>query len=464
MKKKLVSCFMTLAIALSLCACGSSDVAEVPAAESTAEPAAEASTTTETPDAAPAEATAEGLSGEFTLFHFFEDEGSGTNRAFWNAAKKFEEENPNVKINYMFTDSNNYQEKMTTLMAGNELPEVWLTKGDMLPTFADADMIQPMDQYINADPDWAASYVEGAFADCTYADTAWGVPFQMQANCIGVYNQAIFEECGIDSWPETWTELLEDCEKIKAKGYTPIAMGNKDQWLAESAVFNTYAYKYIDQEWFNSLAGNKGAKFTDPEFVRALEGFQNIAQYFNADMNSIDQDEMYSLYYNKQAAMFFNGAWSIGTMIGSAPEDVLATTHVGLMPAVDGEKGTKFDTAAGAGWNYVVSSEVEGETLEAIKAFLRAVSTGEYADDALAQGFISSGKTSDNCDMSSLEPLFAEYYELAAQMNNCSIFDCVLPAEVGSGVLYADTQQLIAGTITPEDMAADIQAAMEANY
>lgn len=47
--------------------------------------------------------------------------------------------------------------------------------------------------------------------------------------------------------------LLEDCAKIKEAGYTPIAMGNKDQWLAESAVFNTYAYKYIDQDWFNSL-------------------------------------------------------------------------------------------------------------------------------------------------------------------------------------------------------------------
>lgn len=66
--------------------------------------------------------------------------------------------------------------------------------------------------------------------------------------------------------------------------------------------------------------------------------------------------------------------------------------------------------------------------------------------------------------MSTLAPLFAEYYDLAAQMNNCSIFDCVLPAEVGSGVLYADTQQLIAGSMTPEDMAADCQAALEANY
>ena len=372
--------------------------------------------------------------------------------------------NPDVEIDFQFTDSDNYQEKLTALMAGDELPDVWLTKGDMLPTFADAGSIQAADQYIKEDAEWADSYVEGAFTDTTYDDTAWGVPFQMQANCIGVYNQAIFEECGIDGWPETWTELLEDCAKIKEAGYTPIAMGNKDQGLAESAVFNTYAYKYIDQDWFNSLANNEGAKFTDEKFVKALEGFQNIAQYFNEDMNSINQDEMFALYYDKKAAMFFDGAWSVGTMIQNCPEDVLATTHVGLMPAVEGESGTKYDTAAGAGWNYVINSRVEGDDLKAVLAFLKAITTGEYADDALQQGFISAAKTSENADMSTLAPLFAEYYDLAAQMNNCSIFDCVLPAEVGSGVLYADTQQLIAGSMTPEDMAADCQAALEANY
>ena len=79
---------------------------------------------------------------------------------------------------------------------------------------------------------------------------------------------------GIDGWPETFTELEEDCKKLKDAGYIPIAMGNKDQWLAESAVFNTFAYRYIDQDWFDSLSQDKGAKFTDDQFVKALTVFQ----------------------------------------------------------------------------------------------------------------------------------------------------------------------------------------------
>ena len=50
---------------------------------------------------------------------------------------------------------------------------------------------------------------------------------------------------------------------------------------------------------------------------------------------------------------------------------------------------------------------------------------------------------------------------LAKTMKNHTIFDCALPAEIGSGALYADTQQLIAGTMTPEQMAEDCQNVLD---
>lgn len=456
--KKIVDLLLAATTAFTLCACGGAPAEQTGSLEETTAAAEEAATTETAAETAAA--------GSFSLFHFHEEDGAGTSKAFWSAANAFKEANPNVSIEYQFTDSDNYEEKLTTLMAGEELPDVFLTKGDMLGTLADAGLIQSLDQYVQADADWAASYAEGVFSDCTYDGKEWGVPFQMQANCIGVYNEEIFKECGVEGWPETWDELLDACEKIKAGGYTPIAMGNKDQWLAESAVFNTYAYKYVDGAWFDSLKNNQGAKFTDEKFVEALTGFQAIADagYLNSDVNSINQDEMYSLYYNKQAAMFFNGAWSIGTLTENAPEEVLANTHLGLMPAVTGESGTKFDTAAGAGWNYVIKADLEGENLTAALAFLKQVTTGEYADEALRNGFFSAAKASGNVSEKDMPTLFAEYAELEATMNFLPIFDCQLPAEIGSGVLFADTQQLIAGTITPEDMAADCQSTMEANY
>lgn len=65
-----------------------------------------------------------GLSGKFSLFHFGEKDGGGTSKAFWNAVEKFQAANPDVEIDFQFTDSDNYQEKLTALMAGDELPDV----------------------------------------------------------------------------------------------------------------------------------------------------------------------------------------------------------------------------------------------------------------------------------------------------------------------------------------------------
>lgn len=150
--KKVMAVTLAAVTALSVAGCGGSSAAPDGADNQAAESAAGEADQNETAsgDAAAqdsgagtetADASGGGLSGSFSFFHFHEDDGAGTSKAFWNAANKFMEENPNVNIEFVFTDSNNYQEKLTTLMAGDELPDVWLSKGDMLPTFADAGKI-----------------------------------------------------------------------------------------------------------------------------------------------------------------------------------------------------------------------------------------------------------------------------------------------------------------------------------
>ena len=52
------------------------------------------------------------------------------------------------------------------------------------------------------------------------------------------------------------------------------------------------------------------------------------------------------------------------------------------MPAVEGERGTTFDTAVGVGWNYVINARLSGDRLDRALAFIKDVTCGEYADDA----------------------------------------------------------------------------------
>lgn len=401
----------------------------------------------------------EGLTGEFTVLHFNnEADTSGTSYGFWQAAKAFEAANPGVTIHYEFVAHDDYEAYINTLMAGSSLPDVFLIKGDLVSTMADGDLIYAEEPMIQQDADWYGQYVGGAFDDGSYNGVGYTVPFQMQANCVVVYNQKIFDECGVEKFPETYAELVEDLPKFIEKGYTPIGLGNGGQWLAPSCLLNTFCYRYVDGEWFESLRSDSGAKWTDEAIVKALTDFQALATAgaFNADMNSIDQDGMYQLYYNQKCAMMINGAWMVGEVMSNCPADVAADTHVALMP---GDSGNK-NVAAGAGWGWTVNKSVSEENLPAVQAFLKAITTGDYADKALGMGFFSAANTT-SVDESALNPLFKEYWDIEKTMNFLPIWDVVLPASFGSGEYYASTQELLIGAITPEEMAQRLQDAWE---
>ena len=116
--------------------------------------------------------------------------------------------------------------------------------------------------------------------------------------------------------------------------------------------------------------------------------------------------------------------------------------------------------AGGAGWGWTLNKKLEGDNLAAALAFCKAVTTGDYASDALANGFFSAANAGD-VDMSTLNPLFAAYAEVEKDMVFLPIWDVVLPASFGSGEYYASTSELLIGAITPEEMAARLQDAWE---
>ena len=132
-----------------------------------------------------------------------------------------------------------------------------------------------------------------------------------------------------------------------------------------------------------------------------------------------------------------------------------------MLPAVaDGLNGNK-NVAGGAGWGWAVNKSVTDNNYAAVQAFLKAITTGDYADKALEMGFFSAAQTS-TVDESKLATVFKDYWTVEETMNFLPIWDVVLPASFGSGEYYASTQELLINAITPEQMAQRLQEAWEA--
>ena len=201
-----------------------------------------------------------------------------------------------------------------------------------------------------------------------YSDGTWGEQFEMAAvgtsgvtgeaallslfstQVMWIYNKDIFEEVGVEV-PETWDELVTVCEKISAAGYQPIAQKYQylTEWLAQIYMDQTtrsslqhiaaqpgdYCYDPdVDGKWKLDITDpwNDAAGRVNQNIVRALKAvkdgnlsfdtpggktvWENFAKVFpkyagGEAFFTTSGDGISDKFYRSEAAMIFDGGWSL---------------------------------------------------------------------------------------------------------------------------------------------------------
>lgn len=457
MKRKL-SLFLTICFILTTVFAGCSRSSKV-------EPAAgAASDNTDGAKAAkesPSEASSKKV--EISIFDMFNvPDADANSKAYDKMKRKFAADFPNVIVKEEAIPHDEYETKMKTYAAGNELPDIFELKGTMIPSLVDNNQIVEIEPYFSLVSGWKDGYKPGVFEDFLYKGKAYAFPFQMGNNHNIFWNTEIFKKCGINEFPATWSDFLAAIEKLKANGYIPIAMGNKGKWVAPSLIFNTIAYRYISVDWYYSLRDNKGAKFTDPDFIAATKCMQDMAKMgaFNSDMNSIDNNQQRTLYYNKQAAMFIEGFWAVTAVISDGPEDVVKTTKIAQFPAIPEGKGNGRVNQAAAGWGWAVSSKVTDEKKQAVANYINYVTGTEYANYIVSFSGMPASKPT-KIDEANLPPLYLELLKLNDECTYAPVFDVQLSPQVVDA-FYSNLQEVLLNTMTPEKYCELLQKEMDA--
>ena len=380
------------------------------------------------------------------------------------AMEKFQQENPNIIIKEeAIGDQSAYYTKLKTLAASNSLPDVFVCKGSELSTFAKNGLAASLDEILDGDAEWKDGYIPSAFDDLSTDGQIYGVPYSMLSTHVIYYNKQILADAGYDSFPTTWADFTAMLGKIKENGITPIALGNKEQWVAESCILSALGDRFTGAEWFKGIMEQSGPKFTDPEFVQALAALQELgtSDAFNADMNSINNDQQKTLYFNGKAAMFMEGSWAVGAVL-AGPEEIAANTEVAVLPAVDGGKGDAAATSGGSGSGFAVGVKNYDAKKDAIEAFLKAISGPEYAK-AISELGEPAAYVVEDYDKSNVSELAVKYSEMAAGLAFTPIYDSFLDPAVIS-VMNSGLQELLIGAVTPEDLAQRIQDEFDKVY
>ncbi|KUO18145.1 extracellular solute-binding protein [Streptomyces dysideae] len=178
-------------------------------------------------------------------------------------AKKFEAQNPGVKIKIVQLENDAYKSKMTALTASGKLPDIFHTwGGGVLKQQVDAGLVEDL---TGRTEEWAGGLLPVAKEPYLLDEKVYGIPFDI--GMIGFwYNKALFKQADIATPPTTWTGFLDAVRKLKTAGITPIALAGKEKWPG------MYYWAYLAMRTAGADAVQKASDdkdFTGAAFVEA---------------------------------------------------------------------------------------------------------------------------------------------------------------------------------------------------
>src|SRR5687768_14091981 len=274
MSRKIYTLLIVTAFLLS--ACGVPGTEAPPVATEppgTEPPVTEAPATTEEP------AATEAPAGEPVTITWWHITTKDPGLSDWQKmADDYMAANPNVTIEITVLENEAFKTKLATVMQSGEPPDLFHSwGGGVMNEYADAGLLRDITPELDADGGaWRSTFSPGPLGVYSYLGKNYGVATDM--GMVGFwYNKALFAEAGIESPPETWTELLDDVKALKAAGITPIAIGEGDKWPGHFW-WGYLITRICGQAGFEAAAITRTGSFTDPCIIEASTKLQELAE------------------------------------------------------------------------------------------------------------------------------------------------------------------------------------------
>jgi raffinose/stachyose/melibiose transport system substrate-binding protein len=359
---------------------------------------------------------------------------------------------PNVVIEITVLENEAFKTKLTTVLQSGDPPDIFQSwGGGGFNQQVQAGLLKDITADLDADTAWKDSFAPGALGVYSYQGKNYGVPWDM--GMVGFwYNKDLFTQAGIDAPPATWTEFLEDVQKLKDAGITPISIGEGDKWPGMH-FWNYLATRICGQEKFEAAMARTGS-FTDPCFVEAGAKLQELValEPFQDGFLGATHDEMQATFGNGLAAMELSGQWAPSTQAANAA-DTVGVANLGLFgfPEVEGGAGAGTDVVGG-GNGFAIGKNAEAEAID----FVKYLTSVENQTIIAANG--SGIPVVKGAEAGLTDPNMLQVAQTFAAANYFQLYyDQFLPPATGS-VLNDAVQKLFSGDATPEEMAQELEA------
>lgn len=374
---------------------------------------------------------------------------------------EFEEANPGVTIQREAYETSDLTDILPLALTEASGPDVAMVNQGpaSMGALVQAGLLLPLDEYAEQ-YGWLDRYAETLHNRNRFTEDGsqmgegnlYGV--SATAEVVGAfYWEEDFEELGL-SVPTTFAEFEAVVQALAEAGKVPIVFGSLDGWPAIhtwGAIQHAYANP---QDIDDVIYLRENATFdTEANVAAAQKMVEWIeAGYFSPGFEGMDYDnQTFAAFLNHEGTMWITGSWMNGGIVAELGEEGIGFF---LIPAV--EEGAPPYSIGGVGLAYGIRATSEHADLAA--AYIDHMTGPRAAELLFENGYLPATEfdTSLLEEGSLTADVVAAWNTISEQDAVGHYLDWTLPD------IAADIQEMMAGQVTPEEFAQNVDADLQA--
>jgi raffinose/stachyose/melibiose transport system substrate-binding protein len=360
---------------------------------------------------------------------------------------KFHATHPNIQVDFKPYKSTEYNTILSTGLTQAGGPDVMqLRSYGLVQPLIDAGDLVTLDGKVAGLSNFDTTALDGARGKKD--GKVYGVPLEMSTFQI-YYNKDIFSKYQLQP-PVTWDQMISDAKALRDNGITPFAAAGKDTWLLPLYDDAFAATRYGGPAFEKKVLAGQ-AKFTDPDYVAALDVLNQLKPYFPKDQMGLGETDVQTLFATGKAAMIPEGSFALAPMKAINP-----ALHLGVFNAPP-PPGALVDKPLQVGWvdaSYGLNAKSthQKEALELLQWMTSPEFGHQVADDLRQVSLIKGVQSSDEL----LGQMVQGY--TASPTPYLMLVDFRYGTPLGSDLEAAGLQKMLLGQQAAAQVAGDIQS------
>jgi multiple sugar transport system substrate-binding protein len=262
----------------------------------------------------------------------------GNERGMKRIYKQFQQEHPNITVDFEEIPAEEASRKLTAQLAGGNPPDAAYIDAGTTADFASRGALVNLENYIKRSEYDQDEYVDAFKQSTMFEDARYALPFDGESTGL-FYRTDLFEAAGIAEPPKTWDEF----EAAAAKLTDPDKKQYGFALFAPSPESAYYWYPWLWQAGGDLLSDDeKQPVFNSEEGKRAADFYVGLAKYAPKDFLNSNSYDGRIAFARGTVGMYVAGAWLAGVLTEEFPkiEGKWATA-----PLPEGDAGCKTTIA-----------------------------------------------------------------------------------------------------------------------